>query len=281
MEEKLLNDGHKIPEIGFGTWQIEEGEEAYQAVTEAINAGYRHIDTAQIYGNEASVGRALSDSEIVREDIYITTKVWNTMTNYEETIKSIEESMEKLQVNYINLVLIHWPNPKSVRENDGWIHRNREVWRALEDLQTEGKIHSIGVSNFMVHHLESLLETARIKPAINQIRLAPGLIQSEVVDYCKEHDIVIEAYSPLGHGTVMESETIKEVAENYLGKSAPQVALRWSLDKGFIPLPKSVTPKHIKSNLNIFDFKLSEQDIERLDKITGILEFRDPDQTNN
>lgn len=281
IEEKTLNDGHIIPAVGFGTWQIEEGEAAYQAVTEALKLGYRHIDTAQTYGNEASIGQAISDSEVVREDIYLTTKVWNTVITYEQTIESIEESMDKLQVNYLNLVLIHWPNPKAVRDNDGWIERSRQVWRALEDLQAEGKIHSIGVSNFMVHHLEALLETARVIPAVNQIRLAPGLTQAEVVDFCRERDIVIEAYSPLGHGTVMGHEIIQEVAENYLGKSAPQVALRWSLDKGFIPLPKSVTPKHIESNLNIFDFKLSEQDIAILDEVTGVLEFRDPDQTNN
>lgn len=281
IEEKTLNDGHIIPAVGFGTWQIEEGEAAYQAVTEALKLGYRHIDTAQTYGNEASIGQAISDSEVVREDIYLTTKVWNTVITYEQTIESIEESMDKLQVNYLNLVLIHWPNPKAVRDNDGWIERNRQVWRALEDLQAEGKIHSIGVSNFMVHHLEVLLETARVIPAVNQIRLAPGLTQAEVVDFCRERDIVIEAYSPLGHGTVMGHEIIQEVAENYLGKSAAQVALRWSLDKGFIPLPKSVTPKHIESNLNIFDFKLSEQDIAILDEVTGVLEFRDPDQTNN
>lgn len=281
IQDKLLNDGHKIPAIGFGTWQIEEGEAAYQAVTEALKAGYRHIDTAQIYGNEVSVGKAIADSDVVREDVYLTTKVWNTVTSYEETIASIEESMEKLQVNYINLVLIHWPNPAAVRENDGWVQRNREVWRALEDLQEQGKIHSIGVSNFMIHHLESLLETAKVVPSINQIRLAPGLTQAELVDYCHEKKIVIEAYSPLGHGTVMGNKVIEEVAENYLGKSGPQVALRWSLEKGFIPLPKSVTPKHIQSNINIFDFKLSEADIKKLDEVTGVIEFRNPDQTKH
>ena len=281
VESNKLNDGRIIPMIGFGTWQIEDGEPAYNAVSEALKAGYRHIDTAQAYGNEASVGDAIKDSDVVREDIFLTTKVWNTVLTYDETLKSIEESMEKLKVSYLDLVLIHWPNPKAVRDNDGWKLRNNEVWRALETLQKEGKIRSIGVSNFMNHHLEALLEIAKVIPAVNQIKLAPGLTQADVVDYCKEKGILVQAYSPLGHGTAFNHEVIKKVAENYLGKSAAQVALRWSLDKGFLPLPKSVTPKHIQSNLNIFDFKLSERDIKALDNVEGVIEPTDPDTKNH
>lgn len=281
LETKVLNDGHQIPTVGFGTWQIEEGEPAYNAVKEALNVGYRHIDTAQAYGNESSVGQAIADSQVVRENILLTTKIWNSELDYEQTLESIKESMEKLQVDYLDLVLIHWPNPKVVRQDNGWIRRNSEVWRALEDLQTEEKIHSIGVSNFMIHHLEELLKTAKVIPAVNQLRLAPGLTQAELVDFCRSHDITVEAYSPLGHGTVMNHEVINEIAKNYPGKSAAQVALRWSLDKDFIPLPKSVTPKHIESNLDIYDFKLSEADTRVLDEVTGVLEFRDPDQANN
>lgn len=281
VERGKLNNGRNIPMIGFGTWQIEEGEKTYNAVTEALNAGYRHIDTAQAYGNEASIGDAIKDSSVVREDIYLTTKVWNTVHTYDETLASIEESMKKLKVDYIDLVLIHWPNPKAVRENDGWKLRNKEVWRALESLQKDGKIRSIGVSNFMIHHLESLLEEVEVIPAVNQIRLAPGLTQADLVDYCREKKILVQAYSPLGHGTAFNHPVIKEISDHYLGKSAAQVALRWSLDKGFLPLPKSQTPKHIQSNLNIFDFKLSEKDIKVLDQLEGIIDPVDPDQTNH
>lgn len=281
MQEMKLNDGRTIPAIGFGTWQIQEGEEAYQAVSEALKAGYRHIDTAQIYGNEQSVGQAVKDSALNREDIYLTTKIWNSIHTFDETLTSFEESLEKLQVDYVDLVLIHWPNPKAVREHDGWKQRNQEVWRALETLKEAGKIRSIGVSNFYIHHLEALLEKAEIIPAVNQIRLAPGSAEEELISYCREKDIVLEAYSPLGHGTAFEHETIKEVATHYPGKTPAQIALRWSIDKGFLPLPKSVTPKHIQSNLDIFDFELTKDDIKTLDKVTGVVEPVDPDSKNH
>lgn len=281
IESMTLNDGHKIPAIGFGTWQIEEGEAAYNAVSEALKVGYRHIDTAQTYGNENSIGDAIKDSGIDRKTIYLTTKVWNNIHTYEDTLSSIDESLEKLKVDYIDLVLIHWPNPKAVRANDGWKERNKEVWRGLEELQKLGKVRSIGVSNFYVHHLEALLETAQVVPAVNQIRLAPGWEEKEVVDFCNDKEILVEAYSPLGHGTAFKDATVIEVASHYEGKSPAQVALHWSLAKGFLPLPKSETPKNIKANLDIFDFKLTEQDIATLDQVEGIVEPTNPDTKNH
>ena len=178
------NNGVTIPVLGFGTWKAENGEIAYQAVLEALKAGYRHIDTAAIYKNEESVGRAIQDSGVPREEIFVTSKLWNINHSYEQARQAFEESLEKLGLEYLDLYLIHWPNPKPLRENDQWKIRNAEVWRAMEDLYQEGKIRAIGVSNFLPHHLEALLETATIVPAVNQVRLAPGVYQEEVVDYC-------------------------------------------------------------------------------------------------
>ena len=266
MEIYTLANGVAIPKIGFGTWQIAEGEEAYNSVSFALKAGYTHIDTAQIYGNEVSVGKAIADSNLAREDIFLTTKLWN-------------ESLERLGVDYLDLLLIHWPNPKALRENDAWKSGNAGAWKAMEEAYKEGKVRAIGVSNFMQHHLEALLETAEIVPHVNQILLAPGCDQKDLVDYCQERDILLEAYSPLGTGSIFGNEDVEAVAERN-GKSVAQVALRWSLQKGFLPLPKSVTPKNIKANLDIFGFDLSEEDMAVLDKIQGIKTQDDPDKVN-
>lgn len=275
-----LNNGHMIPQIGFGTWKLEEGPMAYESVLHALEAGYRHIDTAQDYQNESSVGLAISESPVPREEIFLTTKVWNRHHTYHEAANSIEESMNKLKVDYLDLLLIHWPNPHALRESkgaDAWIERNREVWRAMEDAVNRGKVRTIGVSNFMIHHLESLLETAVIKSAVNQIKLAPGLTQDSLVAFCREHKIVVEAYSPLGHGTAFKHQDIIEIAKKYPDKTPAQVALRWSLEKGYLPLPKSKTPANISSNLEIFDFNLDHTDIEKLNKVVGVIENSDPD----
>lgn len=196
MERYQLNNGVEIPVLGFGTWKAQDGEEAYQAVLTALEAGYRHIDTAAVYKNEGSVGSAIKDSGIPREELFITTKLWNGNHTYEETQGAFARSLERLGLDYLDLYLIHWSNPKPLREQEAWKERNREVWRAMEDLYREGKIRAIGVSNFLPHHLEPLLETARILPAVNQIRLAPGVYQAETVDYCRKHNILLEAWGP-------------------------------------------------------------------------------------
>ena len=267
MKSYTLNNGVSIPVLGFGTWKAENGEVAYQAVLEALKAGYRHIDTAAIYKNEESVGRAIRDSGIPRQKIFVTTKLWNTNHSSDEARQAFEESMEKLGLDYLDLYLIHWPNPKPLRENDEWKTRNAEVWRAMEDLYQEGKIRAIGVSNFLPHHLDALLETARVIPAVNQVRLAPGVYQEEVVAYCKEKGILLEAWGPFGQGELFDKKGVQEIAAKH-GKSVAQIALAWSLAEGFLPLPKSVTASRIQSNLDCFGIVLSREEREILKTIS-------------
>ena len=267
MKSYTLNNGVSIPVLGFGTWKAENGEVAYQAVLEALKAGYRHIDTAAIYKNEESVGRAIRDSGIPRQEIFVTTKLGNTNHSYEEARQAFEQSMEKLTLDYLDLYLIHWPNPKPLRENDAWKARNAEVWRAMEDLYQEGKIRAIGVSNFLPKHLDALLETARIIPAVNQVRLAPGVYQEEVVDYCREKDILLEAWGPFGQGELFDKKEVQEIAAKH-GKSVAQIALAWSLAEEFLPLPKSVTASRIQSNLDCFGIELSKEEREILKTIS-------------
>ncbi len=276
METYTLANGQTIPVIGFGTYKLAEGAETIDAVTEALNVGYRHIDTAQVYGNETSVGQAINESDVPRSDIFLTTKLWNTVLTYEKAMETFEESLQRLQQDYVDLLLIHWPNPVQVRENDAWVERNKDVWKAMEDLYQAGKVKAIGVSNFRQHHLDKLLETAEIVPMVNQIKLAPGLEEADLVAYCRDKGMILEAYTPLGRGTVLESDVISQMTEKY-GKTNVQIALRWSLDKGFLPLPKSATLKNIASNLDVFDFELSEEDIETLNTLEGISEYVDPD----
>ena len=279
MEVYRLSNGVTIPKIGFGTWQIPDGVEVYNSVTYALKVGYRHVDTAQIYRNEVGVGRAIADSDLAREEIFLTTKVWNDKHDYDLAKASIEESLEKLGVDYVDLLLIHWPNPKALREQDAWKAGNAGAWKAMEEAYRAGRVRAIGVSNFMIHHLEALLETADIKPHVNQILLAPGCSQDELVAFCRQEDILLEAYSPLGTGSIFDNPVAQELAAKY-GKSVAQVALRWSLQKGFLPLPKSVTPQNIEANLQIFDFELSEDDLEILDKLDGVKSQKNPDEVD-
>ena len=277
MKTYQLKNGVTIPAIGFGTWQIPDGEGAYSAVSYALEAGYRHIDTAQIYGNEASVGRAIADSHLDRADLFITTKVWNDKIDYETTLLSVEESLSKLGVTYIDLLLIHWPNPKSVRQGIGWEKRNTQVWRALEELYKDGRVRAIGVSNFMEHHLEKLLETAEIPPMVNQIMLAPGCPQEDLVAYCRSKEMLLEAYSPFGTGTLFQSQVAIDLAEQ-AGCSVAQLALAWSLDKGFLPLPKSTSPENIQANVVVEELVISKDLVHQLDTLEGVKAQIDPDQ---
>lgn len=266
MNTYQLNNGVEIPVLGFGTFKAKGGEEAYRAVLEALKAGYRHIDTAAIYQNEESVGQAIKDSGVPREEMFVTTKLWNSQQTYEQTRQALEKSIEKLGLDYLDLYLIHWPNPKPLRENDAWKTRNAEVWRAMEDLYQEGKIRAIGVSNFLPHHLDALLETATIVPAVNQVRLAPGVYQDQVVAYCREKGILLEAWGPFGQGELFDSKQVQEIAANH-GKSIAQIALAWSLAEGFLPLPKSVTTSRIQANLDCFGIELSHEERETLKTI--------------
>lgn len=276
MENYQLSNGVEIPKVGFGTWKLEEGEIAYQSVLKALECGYRHIDTAQVYGNERSVGKAMKDSGVPREEIFLTTKVWNDKGTAEEAKASIEESFEKLQVDYVDLLLIHWPNPEKFQANDGWKERNAQVWSAMEAYYNEGKVKAIGVSNFLQHHLEELFKTAKIKPQVNQIKLSPGLPQEDLVAFCREHDMLLEAYSPLGKGAAFSDETLKALAEKY-DCTVAQLALQWSYQHEFLPLPRSQNPENIKSNLEVKGFEIAEEDMETMDNIEGLVEAPDPD----
>ncbi|MGM0100844.1 oxidoreductase, aldo/keto reductase [Enterococcus sp. AZ141] len=277
MNSYTLSNNVTIPELGFGTWQTPDGDVAVASVKKALEVGYRHIDTAQGYKNEASVGQAIKESGIPREELFLTTKLWNANHSYDLVMSSFEESLEKLQTDYIDLFLIHWPNPVAFRDN--WQTANAETWRAIEELYQAGKIKAIGVSNFLPHHFEELKKTATIFPMVNQIFLAPGELQEEVVTYCHEHDVLLEAYSPLGTGKIFDVPEMKALAEKHQ-KSIAQVALRWSLQHGFLPLPKSVTPSRIEENIHVFDFELSEEDMNTIDQLDGVVgKATNPDTT--
>lgn len=270
-----LNNGMKIPVLGFGTWQIRDDEEAYNSVLEALRVGYRHIDTAEVYRNEEAVGRAIKDSGIPREEIFLTTKIWNTHTTYEEAVKAIDESLARLGVTYVDLFLIHWPNSTIFRPH--YEKRNAAVYKAMEDAHFAGKIKALGVSNFHAHHLTTLLKTAKVKPVMNQIYVSPSDQQPAVVSANEAHDLVTTAYSPLGTGKLLALPLLSELSNKYK-KSAAQILIRWSLAHGYLPLPKSVTPARIRENYNVFDFTLSDEDIKKIDDLVGIVGLaRDPD----
>jgi diketogulonate reductase-like aldo/keto reductase len=261
-----LHNGVQIPCVGFGTWQTPNGETAVSAVKDAIANGYRHIDTAAGYGNEESVGIAVKQSGIAREAIFITSKLQNSEHGYENTMAAFEQTMKNLDMDYLDLYLIHWPNP--IKYRDHWQEANAGTWKAFEELYTAGRIRSIGISNFHPHHIDELMKTATIAPMVNQIRLCPGDTQDEVVAYCKDRNILLQAYSPLGTGLIFEVPEMKDLAQMY-GKTIAQICIRWSLQMGFLPLPKSVTESRIKENADVFDFKLSAQDVQVISNLKG------------
>lgn len=273
-----LNNGVKIPQVGFGTWQTPDGQVAEESVLKALEVGYRHIDTAQGYHNEESIGEGLRKSGIPRAEIFLTTKLWNSNHTKELVQSSFAESLKKLQTDYVDLFLIHWPNPVMYRDN--WQKANAETWAAMEELYAAGKIKALGVSNFMIHHLEELAKTAKVMPAVNQVFLAPGEEQATLAAYCQEHNIILEAYSPLGTGRIFNVPEMQALAEKY-NKSIAQIALRWSLQHGFLPLPKSVTPSRIQENSEIFDFELAPEDMALINALDGVVgKQKDPDTTN-
>ena len=268
-EKKLtLSNGVEIPILGFGTYKIEDEKVAVNSVREAIKTGYRHIDTASFYKNEENVGNGIREglkhTGLKRKDIFVTTKVWNTEQGYENTLNAFSNSLQRLNMDYIDLYLIHWPVTKDYA--DEWQSRIKETWKAMKKLYNEGKIRDIGVSNFLVHHLQELMSACEIKPMVNQIEFHPGHNQKETVKFCKKHGIVVEAWSPLGRGVILENEFLSEIAKRY-NKTIAQICIRWIIQQDIVALPKSVTQKRIKSNFEIFDFELSRED---MDKITNM-----------
>ena len=278
MENYILSNGVKIPVIGCGTWQTPNDETGVCAILTALEAGYRHIDTAQGYRNEKAVGEAVKRSGLARKEIFITSKLDNPNHGYDNTMSSFEKTLNDLGTDYVDLFLIHWPNP--IKYRDCWQETNAGTWKAFEELYDAGKIRAIGISNFRQHHIDELMKTAKIAPMVNQIRLCPGDTQDDLVAYCKERGMLLEAYSPLGSGRIFSVPEMSAIASDY-GKSIAQICVRWSLQNGFLPLPKSVTPERIKENIDVFDFELSEKDMKTIAGLTGCAGLSaDPDKTN-
>lgn len=263
----LVNGVH-VPVIGFGTWRLNEGEETYNAVLAALKSGYVHIDTAALYGNEKSVGKAVKDSGVDRKTIFITTKIWNDVITYEDAKIAIDKSLNRLGMEYVDLLLIHWPNPASIRGKIDYNKRNRDVYRAMEEAYRAGRAKAIGVSNFHPHHLKELMETASVIPHVNQIYCSPSDLQEEIVAYNDSFDILTVAYSPLAAGKLFESETLKAIADKY-NKTVSQIVLRYLLHKGVAPLPRSKNAERIKENIDVFDFLLTDQHINIIDDLHG------------
>ncbi|WP_312423122.1 aldo/keto reductase [Epilithonimonas sp.] len=259
MKNVILNNGTEIPEIGFGTWQTTESVQ--KTVKAALEAGFRHIDTADIYGNEEEIGEAIEESGIERKDLYLTTKIWNSNRSAQGVKYSVEQSLKKLKTSYLDLLLIHWPANEKQFEN--WKEINAETWKAMEELYKSGVVKTIGVSNFMLPQIKALLETAEVIPAVNQIEFHPGYTQQEVVDFCKEQGISIEAWSPIGSGRLLKDEDLKDIAEKY-DVSPAILCIQFCLQSGVIVLPKSENPVNIKNNLHFERFKISESDMKAL-----------------
>lgn len=259
-QTKTLNNTIEMPELGYGVFRVDEGPELVEAVKTAIKKGYRSIDTAAIYGNEESVGQgvkeAIEEGLVTRDELFITSKVWNAGLSYDETIQAYETSLSKLGLDYLDLYLIHWPGD----------NKYQEPWKALETLYKEKRVRSIGVSNFHVNHLEDLRNNFEVTPVINQIEFHPRLTQEEVRTYCEQHNIQVEAWSPLMAGELLNNETISGIADKY-NKSVAQVILRWDLQHNVITIPKSMNEKRIEANINLFDFELTSEEMKQIDAL--------------
>lgn len=266
-EAITLHNGVKMPKLGLGVYKTQEGEETIRAVTSALECGYRHIDTASLYANERSVGKAIQESGIPRKEVFVTTKVWNDDQGYDFTLRAFEKSLSLLQMNYVDLYLIHW----------AVTGRYLDTWRALETLYTEGRVRAIGVSNFQIHHLQEVLQNSKIKPMINQVEYHPWLTQVELHAFCRQHQIQLEAWSPLARGQLLHHPILQKIAAQH-GKTTAQVILRWDLQQGVVTIPKSIHPERIQSNAEIFDFVLTPEEMELISTINENKRVgRDPD----
>lgn len=254
-----LNDGNAIPQLGFGVWRLEE-DDAPRVVNAAIEAGYRHIDTAQGYDNEAGVGRAIQQAAVERDQLFITSKLRNGHQGYDSALRSLDESLERLQLDYLDLFLIHWPAPA----HDRYV----ETWKALIEARNQGKVKSIGVSNFLPEHLSRIIDETGVVPVVNQLELHPAWQQRDIREFHRDKDIQIECYSPLGgkESKLLDNAALVEVANNH-GKSPAQVMIRWHLQQNLIPMPKSSKPERARENFDVWDFNLSAEDIARIDAL--------------
>lgn len=252
----LLNNGLKMPWLGFGVFQIDDGPKVEQAVLSALEVGYRSLDTATVYKNERGVGKAIRESGVPREDIFLTTKVWNSDMRAKRTMAAFEESLERLDTDYVDLYLVHWPV-------QGFY---QETWQVMEEIYRNGRAKAIGVSNFQIHHLEDILKDGEIVPAVNQIEFHPFLVQPALLKFCQKHKIQVEAWSPLVQGEIVDVPAVQKLAEKY-GKTPAQIALSWDLQHEVVTIPKSVCPNRIAENAEIFDFELSQADMHLLDAL--------------
>ena len=251
----LLSNGVKIPSIGFGTYKSGDDEEPAKIIKNALNLGYKMIDTASFYNNEVGIGNGIKESGIDRKDIFIVTKLWNDDHGYDNTIEAFNKSLNNLQVDYIDLYLIHWPNKL-----------NAETWRAFEHLYETGKVKAIGVCNFKVEHLEELKKTAKIMPMVNQVEIHPFSTKNNIINYCKDNNIKVVAWSPISRGRVLSNDLMIDLSQKYK-KSIVQIVLRWHMQKGVIPIPKSSNENRIKENIDIFDFEISSEDMKAIDSL--------------
>jgi methylglyoxal/glyoxal reductase len=262
-----LSNGVDMPWFGLGVYKVEEGEQVVNSVKWAIEAGYRSIDTAALYQNEEGVGQAIKESGVPREELFITTKVWNSDQGYDTTLQAFDQSLSKLGLEYVDLYLVHWPVKG----------KYKDTWKALEKLHADGKVRAIGVSNFQIHHLEDLLADATVRPVVNQVELHPLLSQVELRNYCKEQGIQIEAWAPLAQGRLLDNSTLQTIADKH-GKSIAQVLLRWDIQSGIVTIPKSINKERIVQNADIYDFELSDEEMKQIDDLNENRRFgADPD----
>lgn len=260
MEHYILNNGVEIPAVAFGTYKAADGKSA-DVIRTAIEAGYRYFDTASFYGTETYLAEAVRESGISRDEIFIASKLWKTEMGYDNVKKAFERTLENLETDYLDLYLIHWPLPEPGYKE--WKQLDKETWRAMEELYQEGKIRAIGLSNFLPHHIENILEDCTVRPAVDQIEYHPGYSQEAVVQYCKERDILVQAWSPIGRQRVLTEGLVQELAEKY-GVSPARICLKFAVQRGIIPLPKSSSMERMKDNLDLYSFEMEQEDIWRL-----------------
>lgn len=269
-ETYTLTNGIQIPKIGLGTWFIPD-DEAEEAICNAVKIGYRHIDTAQAYENESGVGKGVRACGIERKDLFITTKLAAEIKSYEEAVQAIDGSLEKIGLDCIDLMLIHSPQPWTDFRGGDYADGNREAWRALEDAYKAGKLRAIGISNFQEHDIENILSTCTIKPMVNQLLVHVGNTPSNLIEYCRKHDILVEAYSPVAHGKILKNEELRRIADKYQATIA-QLCIRYDLQIGTLPLPKTENPAHMLENVKV-DFEISQQDMEILRSMEPLKDY--------